>query len=107
MSEDKNLKGVQDDLEFDEMTEALIETGEADGNASGEETEEVSSESESEPVVSLSLQFGEKTIGLDVTADFAVDFPLLCNDIGARPDAFEYEGEIPADVLMTLTKACK
>ena len=139
MSEDKNLNSVMDseesnpggtndvilnEVELDEMTEALIETGEAEGNSTSEEvseesseeskdedavSEEVTSDSVPEEVVSLptvSLEFAnEEVITFDVDEEFQLVLRAVCQEQDARPIAFEAVGDISPEVLRLLSKA--
>ncbi|MHA2309822.1 MAG: hypothetical protein ACXABJ_11130 [Candidatus Heimdallarchaeaceae archaeon] len=122
---DESMKS--DEQGLDEMTEALIETGEAQGSGTSEEvaevsseenkdegsdvasaksetedevSEEVSSDTVSEEVVPLAvvLTFDEETVGLDVTDSFQIDFRDLCNEMNGRPDSYEVVGNTPLAV---------
>ena len=103
MSEDKNLNGVMDseEVELDEMTEALVATGEADGNST---SEEVSEEVES---LTVTLTFGDEVELLEVTENFQLDLRKVCNEQGSRFDEFEVEGDLSPQNLRLLMNALK
>ena len=103
MSEDKNLNGIEDDLELDEMTEALIDTGEAKGSETSEAAEVVV---EVEPLT-VTLTFGDEDVELDVTENFQLDLRQACQDKNSRFDEFEVEGDLDPQNLRLLMNALK
>jgi len=132
----KNKEVVVDEVELDEMTEALIETGGADGNATSEEvaevsseetkdegsdvapaesetedeiSEEVTSDAVSEEVVSLTvtLTFDDEAVELDVTENFQLDLRKACQDRNSRFNEFEVAGDLSPENLRLLLKALK
>jgi len=142
MSEDKNLNGVQDDLEevvngslneveLDEMTEALIETGEAKGSGASEAAEANTSEvkesdvapAESEelteevidevveevvPLSTVELVFeDDSAVTIVVDEDFQLLLRAVCQEQGARPTSFEAVGDLSSQELRLLSKALK
>ena len=147
MSEDKNLNGVMDseesnpggindvilnEVELDEMTEALIETGEANGSGTSEAAEasesevevsdEAPAEAESEteesvdevveevvplPVVYFTFDEDKDKVDLVVDIDFQLKLRELCVEQNARPTEFIVEGDISVESLRILKKALK
>jgi len=120
-------KGLLNEIEFDEMTEALINTSEAEGSGASEEAEssesiedtavapaDAESESDEEvedvpeegvPLSTVELVFADDsatTVVVDV--DFQLVLRGVCNEAGERPVAFESVGDLTAEELRLLSK---
>lgn len=128
MSEDKNLNGVMDDMEF-EVGVDMAKPGEAKGSETSEAaSEEVSSETiadvapaESESVeedsseevvvevepLTVTLTFGKEVVKLFVTKNFQLDLRQACQDKNSRFDEFEVEGDLDPQNLRLLMNALK